>query len=97
MTKTRKSMNDLMAVAAPTTSEPAARTGKAKPPARTVAKTVVQQQLVVQLPDVTVRALKQRALDGDTSVRAVLLAALKDAGFPVPAGQVVDFRKIRRA
>ena len=95
MTKTRKSMGDLMAVAAPTTSEPAPtpRATRAKKPAAAV----VQQQLVVQLPDVTIRALKMKALDDGTSVRAVLLGALQDAGFPVPEGQAVDFRKVRRA
>jgi len=93
MTKTRKSMGDLMAVASPTTSEPAAKTTRAKKPAANV----VQQQLVVQLPGETIMALKLKALEGNTSVRAVLLGALQASGFPVPAGQAVDFRKVRRA
>jgi hypothetical protein len=93
MTKTRKSLGDLMAEAAPTTSEPASKASRTKKPDANV----VQQQLVVQLPDVTLKALKLRALDENTSVRAVLLGALQDAGFPVPAGQAVDFRKVRRA
>jgi hypothetical protein len=50
----------------------------------------------VQLPAVTVRALKQQALDEGTTIRAVLLAALAGAGVPVPAGQDVDFRKVKR-
>ena len=93
MTKNRKSLGDLMAAASPTTSEPVARVGRAKKPAANV----VQQQLVVQIPDVTVKALKLRAVEGNTSVRAVLLDALQGAGYPVPAGQAVDFRKVRRA
>jgi hypothetical protein len=96
MTKPRKSMNDLMAVATPTTSEPAPRPARNKPAARPAEKNVEQQQLVVQLPAITVRALKQRALNGDTSVRAVLLDTLKAAGYPVPSGQAVDFRRVRR-
>lgn len=93
MTKTRKSLGDLMAAASPTTSEPAARASRAKKPAANV----VQQQLVVQLPGVTIKALKLKAIEDNTSVRAVLLDALQASGFPVPAGQAVDFRKVRRA
>jgi hypothetical protein len=93
--KTRKSMTDLMAAATPATIEPAVvptpKTKAAKP-----AGPVEQQQLVVQLPAVTIKALKQQALDEGTTIRAVLLAALAGAGVPVPAGQVVDFRKSRR-
>jgi hypothetical protein len=92
MNRIRKSMDDLMAAATPTTGEPVSKASRKKPAAN-----VVQQQLVVQLPDVTLKALKLRALDENTSVRAVLLGALQDAGFPVPAGQAVDFRKVRRA
>ena len=93
MTKTRKSMDALMAEAAPTTGEPEPRSTRAKKPAASV----VQQQLVVQLPGVTIKALKLKALEENTSVRAILLDALQGAGFPVPAGQAVDFRKVRRA
>jgi hypothetical protein len=93
--KTRKSMTDLMAAATPATIEPVAvpapKTKAAKP-----AGPVEQQQLVVQLPAVTVRALKQQALDEGSTIRAVVLAALAGAGVPVPAGQVVDFRKVKR-
>jgi hypothetical protein len=93
--KTRRSMTDLMAAATPATIEPAAvpapKSKAAKP-----AGPVTQQQLVVQLPEPTVRALKQAALDQGTSVRAVLLGALAAAGVPVPAGQAVDFRRSRR-
>jgi len=54
---------------------------------------VVQQQLVVQLPAVTIKALKVAALERDTTVRAMLLTALQKAGYPVPSGQAVDLRK----
>ena len=94
--KTRKSMTDLMAAATPATIEPAA-VPALKPKAVKPAGQVEQQQLVVQLPAVTVKALKQQALDEGTTVRAVLLAALAGAGIPVPAGQDVDFRKVKRA
>ena len=51
---------------------------------------------MVILPAVTIRALKQAALDGNTTVRVKLLHALEQAGYPVPAGQAVDFRKVAR-
>jgi hypothetical protein len=88
-------MTDLMAAATPATIEPAAPSAP-KTKATKPAGPVEQQQLVVQLPAVTVRALKQQALDEGTTIRAVLLAALAGAGVPVPAGQVVDFRKVKR-
>ena len=55
---------------------------------------VVQQQLVVQLPAVTVKALKVAALKRDSTVRAMLLEAVQKAGYPVPSGQAVDLRKV---
>lgn len=58
-------------------------------------KAVTQQQLVVQLPAETIKALKQAALDQETSVRAMLLKALSGAGYPVPAGQDEDRRKAK--
>jgi hypothetical protein len=54
---------------------------------------VIQQQLVVQLPAVTIKALKVAALERDSTVRAMLLKALQKAGYPVPSGQAVDLRK----
>ena len=56
---------------------------------------VTQQQLVVQLPDSTIKALKVAALERDSTVRAMLLEALHKAGYPVPEGQAVDRRKGR--
>lgn len=83
-------MAELMQAHIPTAAEPAA-----KPAKKT--KQVEQQQLVVQLPAETIKALKVVALERDSTVRAVLLEALDKAGFPVPAGQAVDFRRVRRA
>lgn len=76
--KKLRSLNSLMA-AAPATQP---KTGK-----------VTQQQLVVQLPAVTIKALKVAALERDLTVRAVLLEAVQKAGYPVPSGQAVDLRK----
>ncbi len=88
--KKLKTMHDLISAAAPTTAEQTRRKA-AK------ADQVVQQQLVVQLPDITIKALKVAALERESTVRAMLLEALAKAGYPVPAGQAVDFRKVRRA
>lgn len=84
--KKLRTMSDLMNAAAPTTAEPARAAKAAKS---------VQQQLVVQVPPETLKALKVAALEGDTTIRAVLLDALAKAGYPVPAGQSVDLRRAR--
>ena len=89
--KKLKSLGDMMDASVPTTVEPAKRIRKAAAPA-----SVEQQQLVVQLPSGTVKALKVAALEAETTVRAMLLKALHEAGYPVPAGQIVDFRKVQR-
>lgn len=47
---------------------------------------------IVMPPD-TLKALKQRATDDDTTVRTVVLRALAKAGFPVPADEMKDRRK----
>ena len=86
--KKLRTMSDLMSAAVPATAEPA------KPKK---ASAVQQQQLVVQLPDATVKALKLTALERNSTVRAMLLEALAGAGYPVPEGQAVDFRRVRRA
>lgn len=87
--KKLRTMSDLMASAVPTTAEPAKRQPKQA--------AVHQQQLVVQLPDETVKALKLAAVERNTTVRVMLLEALEASGYPVPAGQAVDFRRVRRA
>jgi hypothetical protein len=83
--KKLRSLNDLMAEAAPTSAPAKRATSKAA---------VTQQQLVVQLPAVTIKALKVAALERDSTVRAVLLDAVQKAGYPVPSGQAVDLRKV---
>jgi hypothetical protein len=79
--KKLRSISDLMASAVPTT-QAQKKTGK-----------VTQQQLVVQLPDTTIKALKIAALERNSTVRAMLLEALQKAGYPVPSGQAIDLRK----
>jgi hypothetical protein len=92
--KKLRSMNDLMQTvpeaAVPFRRRPEETSASSKKP-----KAVTQQQLVVQLPAETIKALKQAALDQETSVRAMLLKALSGAGYPVPAGQDEDRRKAK--
>lgn len=83
--KKLRSLNELMAEAVPTSAPAKRATSKAA---------VIQQQLVVQLPDVTIKALKIKALEKNSTVRAMLLEALSKAGYPVPSGQAVDLRKV---
>lgn len=87
MVKQLKTMADMMASATPAVAEPA----------KVTKADTKQQQLVVQLPAETVQALKQAALNNNSTARVMILEALKKAGYPVPAGQAVDFRKVRRA
>lgn len=51
-------------------------------------------QLVI--PEVTLRDLKVRAASDGTTVRAIVLDALKRVGVNVPPGEAVDRRKIGR-
>jgi hypothetical protein len=91
MKKQYKTMANLMSAAIPTTVEEINRPPKPLKPSPSV-----QQQLVVQLPQETVHALKKAAFDQGTTVRAVLLQALEKAGFPVAADQLVDLRKTKQ-
>lgn len=92
--KKLRSMNDLMQTvpeaAVPFRSSQGEKSTSSKKP-----KVVTQQQLVVQLPAETVKALKRAALEQETSVRAMLLKALSTAGYPVPTGQDEDRRKVK--
>lgn len=88
--KKLRSMTDLMAATVPAVQVEQQPVKKAKAP-----KAVTQQQLVVQLPSETVKALKMAALENGTSVRAMLLKALDRSGYPVPAGQDEDRRKVK--
>jgi hypothetical protein len=48
--------------------------------------------LQVIIPTDTLRGLKMRAADEMTTVRVLVLRALKDAGYPVPADELKDRR-----
>jgi hypothetical protein len=73
--------------------KPASANGSTKSARSERAGNVQQQQLVVQLPAITIKALKVAALERDSTVRAMLLEAIAKAGYPVPSGQAVDLRK----
>jgi len=49
--------------------------------------------LMVMVPTETLVALKVKAGEDSTTVRALVLAALKKSGFPVPADELVDHRR----
>ena len=53
----------------------------------------IRDRVQVVMPAETLRELKQTALDQDSSVRAVILEALKKAGYTVPAAELVDRRR----
>ena len=48
--------------------------------------------LQVIIPTETLRALRMQAADEMTTVRVLVLRALKDAGYPVPADELKDRR-----
>jgi hypothetical protein len=45
------------------------------------------------VPEVTLNELKIAAVEADSSVRSMILKALEDAGYTVPAGDIVDRRQ----
>jgi hypothetical protein len=47
----------------------------------------------VVIPAETLRALRTRASENDTTVRVIVLQALAKAGFPVPADEIKDRRR----
>ena len=49
--------------------------------------------LQVVLPEETLRAVKHAAVDGGTTVRALVLEALRQAGYPVPDAELGDRRR----
>lgn len=57
-------------------------------------KTVVEPSLQIQIPASLLKQLKLAAIDGETSVRAIVLTALAAYGFKV--GEIEDRRKKRR-
>ena len=50
------------------------------------------QQLMLMVPEDTAKALKVKAAEKDLTVRALVLKALKDAGYPVPKEEIADRR-----
>lgn len=49
--------------------------------------------LMLQVPPETRHALKLKAAEHSTTVRALVLEALRKAGYPVPADELVDRRQ----
>lgn len=47
----------------------------------------------IVMPSETLRALKDRAHDGETTLRTIVLQALAKAGYPVPADEIKDRRR----
>lgn len=52
--------------------------------------------LKVTVPPKTQQALRVRAAQDGTTVQALVLEALRKAGFPVPANEIVDRRRTHR-
>jgi hypothetical protein len=51
------------------------------------------RKVTLTLPTVVVHELKQRMAAEDTTMRALVLKALADAGYDVPAGELRDRRR----
>jgi hypothetical protein len=51
------------------------------------------RKVTLTLPAVVVHELKQRMAAEDTTMRALVLKALADAGYHVPAGELRDRRR----
>jgi hypothetical protein len=49
--------------------------------------------LMIQVPTETLKALRTRAAENGTTVRALVLEALRKGGYPVPADELVDRRR----
>lgn len=50
--------------------------------------------LMLTVPEATRRALALQAAEQGTTMRALVLEALKKAGYPVPADELVDRRRV---
>lgn len=51
------------------------------------------QGLMLMAPAETLRALKMRAAEQGTTARALVLEALRQAGYPVPSDELTDRRR----
>ena len=49
--------------------------------------------LMLQVPTETLRALRLKAAEDGSTVRALVLEALRKGGYPVPADELVDRRR----
>jgi hypothetical protein len=74
--------NSMREVLPPATVEPAGAKGRGE-----------GRAVQVVMPHDTLRSIRQRATEDDTTVRVVILQALAKAGFPVPADELKDRRR----
>jgi hypothetical protein len=51
------------------------------------------RKLTLALPPAVVRQLRERMIAEDTTMRALVLEALKAGGYEVPAGEIRDRRR----
>ncbi len=52
-----------------------------------------ERKLTVSVPQHVLRQLKKRVADDETTIRALILEALRDAGYDVPETQIRDRRR----
>ena len=55
------------------------------------------RKLTLSLPAAVLRQLRQRMADEDTTLRALVLEALQQAGYAVPEAEIRDRRRPRQA
>lgn len=55
------------------------------------------RKLTLTLPAAVLRQLRQRMAEEDTTLRALVLEALQQAGYAVPEAEIRDRRRQRRA
>jgi hypothetical protein len=49
--------------------------------------------LMIVVPTETLKSLRTRAAENGSTVRALVLVALSNAGYPVPADELIDRRR----
>lgn len=55
------------------------------------------RKLTLSLPETVIRQLRRRMASEDTTMRALVLGALQEAGYAVPAAEIRDRRRRGRA
>lgn len=55
------------------------------------------RKLTLSLPEAVIRQLRRRMASEDTTMRALVLGALQEAGYAVPAAEIRDRRRRGRA